>query len=64
MADINESKLDTLGQRLIRVLSLHTEQMAQKYVLGTSQVAQWLRIRLSIQGTRVQSLVWEMLWSN
>ena len=59
MADINESKLDTLGQRLIRVLSLHTEQMAQKYVLGTSQVAQWLRIRLSIQGTRVQSLVWE-----
>ena len=26
---------------------------------GTSLVAQWLRIRLPMQGTRVQSLVWE-----
>ena len=26
---------------------------------GTSLVAQWLRIRLPMQGTRVQGLVWE-----
>ena len=26
---------------------------------GTSLVVQWLRIRLPVQGTRVQSLVWE-----
>ena len=26
---------------------------------GNSLVAQWLRIRLPIQGTRVQALVWE-----
>ena len=26
---------------------------------GTSLVAQWLRVRLPMQGTRVQSLVWE-----
>ena len=28
-------------------------------VLGTSLVAQWLRIRLPMQGTWVQALVWE-----
>ena len=27
--------------------------------LGTSLVAQWLRIRLPMQGTQVQALVWE-----
>ena len=27
--------------------------------LGTSRVAQWLRIRLPMQGTRVRALVWE-----
>ena len=26
---------------------------------GTSLVAQWLRIRMPMQGTRIQSLVWE-----
>ena len=28
-------------------------------ILGASLVAQWLRIRLPMQGTRVRSLVWE-----
>ena len=28
-------------------------------ITGTSLVAQWLRIRLPMQGTWVQSLVWE-----
>ena len=27
--------------------------------LGTSLVAQWLRIRLPVQGSRVRALVWE-----
>ena len=27
--------------------------------LGASLVAQWLRIRLPMQGTRVRALVWE-----
>ena len=27
--------------------------------VGTSLVAQWLRIRLSVQGTQVRALVWE-----
>ena len=30
-----------------------------KYLMGTSLVAQWLRIRLPMQGTQVQALVWE-----
>ena len=31
----------------------------QKYMDGASLVAQWLRICLPMQGTRVQALVWE-----
>ena len=31
----------------------------EKDVLGTSLVAQWLSIRLPVQGTWVRSLVWE-----
>ena len=30
-----------------------------KYVHRASLVAQWLRIRLPMQGTRVRALVWE-----
>ena len=30
-----------------------------KLVYRTSLVAQWLRIRLPMQGTRVETLVWE-----
>ena len=31
----------------------------KNWSVGTSLVAQWLRIRLPMQGTRVQALVWE-----
>ena len=31
----------------------------KKLFLGTSLVAQWLRIHLPMQGTRVRALVWE-----
>ena len=32
---------------------------AKKATVGASLVAQWLRIRLPMQGTRVRALVWE-----
>ena len=31
----------------------------KQWNLGTSLVVQWLRIRLIMQGTQVQSLIWE-----
>ena len=31
----------------------------QKSVVGTSLVAQWFRIHLPMQGTRVRALAWE-----
>ena len=31
----------------------------QNQDVGASLVAQWLRIRLPVQGTRVRALVWE-----
>ena len=31
----------------------------QKQVKGASLVAQWLRVCLPVQGTRVRALVWE-----
>ena len=34
-------------------------QEDKRILLGASLVAQWLRIRLPMQGTRVQALVWE-----
>ena len=33
--------------------------LTQKYLLGASLVAQWLRVCLPMQGTRVRALVWE-----
>ena len=46
------------------VLAILGSQMSfiqQKWVkhFGTSLVAQWLRICLPVQGTRVRTLVWE-----
>ena len=39
-----------------------------KWHMGTSLVVQWLRIRIAMQGTQVQSLIRElgshMLWGN
>ena len=40
-------------------LSLALINMALKRLLKTSLVAQWLRIHLPMQGTRVQALVQE-----
>ena len=38
----------------------HFRQKPLKYItLGASLVAQWLRICLLMQGTRVRALVWE-----
>ena len=38
---------------------LHLETYPQKVDCGTSLVVQWLRICLPMQGTWIQSLVWE-----
>ena len=35
------------------------DELILKYIRGTSLVAQWLRIRLPMQGTQVRSLVQE-----
>ena len=37
----------------------HHNKNTQQTGIGTSLVAQWLRIRLPMQGTRVRALVWE-----
>ena len=37
----------------------HHEKPNQKHHVGTSLVAQWIRICLPMQGTQVQSLAWE-----
>ena len=43
------------------LLKKNKKQKQKKKIslIGTFLVAQWLRIRLPMQGTRVQSLVWE-----
>ena len=41
------------------VVPLISHPGIQNRDLGASLVAQWLRIRLPMQGTRVQALVWE-----
>ena len=38
---------------------MRTVQSHKKYLVRTSLVAQWLRIRLPMQGTRVRALVRE-----
>ena len=40
-------------------ITFHTQELMIKMVVGASLVAQWLRICLPMQGTRVRALVWE-----
>ena len=44
---------------LLRVLFLHSIVSIKSVRHGASLVAQWLRICLLMQGTRVRALVWE-----
>ena len=41
------------------ILFLPTRSLLKNYPKGASLVAQWLRICLPMQGTRVRALVWE-----
>ena len=41
------------------ILEKNPKQLLQKKIEGASLVAQWLRIHLPMQGTRVRALVWE-----
>ncbi|KAJ8783825.1 hypothetical protein J1605_008868 [Eschrichtius robustus] len=45
--------------RVPQLLSLRSRACEPQLPSPTSLVAQWLRIRLPMQGTRVQALVWE-----
>ena len=56
------------GQEITKDFQLYKEYVSSEIfcfvlfflrITGTSLVAQWLGIRLPMQGTRVQSLVWE-----
>ena len=40
-------------------MMLNEKSQTQKSTYGASLVAQWLRICLPMQGTRVRALVWE-----
>ena len=42
-----------------KFLTTTKKTSVRKWLFRTSLVAQWLRICLSMQGTRVHSLVWE-----
>ena len=44
---------------LVFSLLLEMESLASLNLIRASLVAQWLRIHLPLQGTRVQALAWE-----
>ena len=50
---------DTYRLKVRRWKKIFHENGNQKKAGGTSLVAQWLRIRLPMQGTQVRALVWE-----
>ena len=45
-------------EKMLNITNLRELQI-KTTMKGPSLVAQWLRIRLSMQGTRVRALVWE-----
>ncbi|KAJ8796144.1 hypothetical protein J1605_002273 [Eschrichtius robustus] len=45
--------------RILGVRNITKDKIRLKRIRGASLVAQWLRIRLPMQGTRVRALVWE-----
>ena len=47
------------GNTILGMLYALLPNFAQYRNLGASLVAQWLRIRLPVQGTRVRAQVWE-----
>ena len=52
--------MKNLKEKLRKHSHLPLQQKRIKYLgIGASLVAQWLRICLPMQGTRVQALVWE-----
>ena len=49
---------DDYGDNIIKCLA-HGKMFFKMVDVGASLVAQWLRICLPMQGTRVRALVWE-----
>ena len=56
MQEMFNKDLEELKNKQTEMNNTITEM---KITLGASLVAQWLRIRLLMQGTRVRALVWE-----
>ena len=48
-----------LGERIVRKFRIDMYTLLYLKWIGASLVAQWLRICLPMQGTRVRALVWE-----
>ena len=51
------SRVAYLSANMVKLTSIRPTSKSLEF--GTSLVAQWLRIRLPMQGTRVRALVWE-----
>ena len=59
---LKKLKIELLYDPAIPLLGIYPEKtIIQKESCGASLVAQWLRVCLLMQGTRVRALVWEDL---
>ena len=56
---IKTELLDDPAISLLDIYPKKTKNTNSKKYMRASLVAQWLRIRLPMQGTRVRALVWE-----
>ena len=56
---INKVLLYSTGNSIHYPVINHNGKEYEKEYIGTSLVAQWLRIRLPMQGTQVRAMVWE-----
>ena len=57
--ETRKTQINNLNLHLKQLEKEEEEQQQKKHQSGTSLVAQWLRIRLPMQGIRVPSLVQE-----
>ena len=53
---LNQEEIENINRP---ITSTEIETVIKNLPTGASLVAQWLRVRLPMQGTRVRALVWE-----
>ena len=56
---MKKNTLKCCKKKIPNLESLFQQNCRSKMKMGTSLLAQWLGVRLPIQGTRVRALVWE-----